>query len=129
MSLGAAAFMGAPYALVSLFTDDEGVRSLGVTLLHIAALFQLFDGIQAVAGGALRGRGDVRFSFVAGVVQLLAHRLPGAPSFWPSRVHLGAVGLWIGLTAGLVAAAFALGARFLWLTRDERAAKGTLADA
>ena len=50
MSMGAAAFIGAPYALVSLFTADEGVRSLGVTLLHLAALFQLFDGVQAVAG-------------------------------------------------------------------------------
>lgn len=119
MSLGAAAFMGMPYALMSLFTDDEDVRSLGVRLLHIAALFQLFDGIQAVAGGALRGRGDVRFSFVAGVCSYWLIGFPVAVVL-AFPLHLGPVGLWIGLTVGLITAAFALGARFLWLTRDER---------
>jgi MATE family multidrug resistance protein len=119
MSLGAAAFIGAPYALVSMFTDDEGVRSLGVSLLHIAALFQLFDGVQAVAGGALRGRGDVRFSFVAGVCSYWLIGFPIAVIL-AFPMGLGVVGLWIGLTAGLVAAAIALASRFLWLTRGDR---------
>ena len=44
--------------------------------MRIAALFQLFDGVQAVAAGALRGAGDVRFPFVANVV---AHWFVGFP--------------------------------------------------
>jgi MATE family multidrug resistance protein len=78
----------------------------------IAAVFQLFDGVQGVAGGALRGAGDVRFAFVATVVAYWVLALPAAlwlafPAGW------GARGLWWGMTLGLFAAAVALGARFL----------------
>ena len=65
-----------PRPLVSAFTNDARVIAIGIDLVRIAALFQLFDGVQAVAAGALRGAGDVRFPFVANVV---AHWFVGFP--------------------------------------------------
>ena len=117
MSIGAVAFLAVPNGLVHLFTDDGAVAAVGVRLLGLAALFQLFDGAQAVASGALRGVGDVRFSFVAGVI---AYWLIGAPIAigLGFGLHMGAYGLWIGLTVGLVAAALALSARFWWISRE-----------
>jgi MATE family multidrug resistance protein len=47
-----------PGLLLRIFTDDAGVLVMGVTLLAICAAFQPFDGVQAVATGALRGMGD-----------------------------------------------------------------------
>src|SRR5947207_12874731 len=60
-------FVSAPRALVGAFTSDPAIVELAVTLLFIAAAFQLFAGVQGVAAGALRGAGDVRFPFVASV--------------------------------------------------------------
>ena len=47
-------------SLIGAFTRDERVLALGVSLLVVAAIFQLFDGIQGVATGILRGLGDTR---------------------------------------------------------------------
>ena len=116
MTVGAVAFTAVPHALVSAFTKDERVIAIGVDLLRIAALFQLFDGVQAVAAGALRGAGDVRFPFVANVV---AHWLVGFPVALTLgfALHLGARGLWWGLTSGLVVASTALALRFSAISR------------
>ncbi len=116
MSLGALLFAVAPVFLMRLFTEDRGVISLGVQLLTIAALFQLFDGVQTVAGGALRGAGDVRFPFVATV---LAHWLVGFPlaMLFGFTLGYGVRGIWWGLTSGLVAISAALSLRFLALSR------------
>src|SRR5580693_6864846 len=102
MMVGVVAFLAVPRLLVSAFTNDARVIAIGVDLVRIAALFQLFDGVQAVAAGALRGAGDVRFPFVANVV---AHWLVGFPIalVLGFALHGGAQGLWWGLTAGLVA--------------------------
>ena len=61
MGFGVLAFGIFPAQLVDLFTDDADVIALGARLLRVAAVFQVFDGVQVVAGGALRGAGDVRF--------------------------------------------------------------------
>lgn len=116
MSVGAVLFGTVPTALVRAFTPDPEVVSIGSRLVSIAALFQLFDGVQAVAAGALRGAGDVRFPFVANVA---AHWLVGLPIALGLAfgLGLGAVGLWWGLTAGLVTVAIALTARFLYLSQ------------
>jgi MATE family multidrug resistance protein len=116
MSVGVAAFTGAPEAIVSLFTRDEHVAAVGVQLLRIAAVFQLFDGVQSVAAGALRGAGDVRFPFIANVV---AHWLVGLPLslVLAFALHGGAQGLWWGLTAGLIVVAVALSVRFMHVSR------------
>jgi MATE family multidrug resistance protein len=90
---------------VAPFTDDPEIAELGVTLLGIAAVFQLFDGVQGVAAGALRGAGDVRFAFAA-------HWLVGFPLaiLLGFRLHRGAPGLWWGLRVGLAVVAI----RLLW---------------
>ncbi len=111
MLVGAAVFAAAPHLLVSLFTTDPRVRAIGVDLVRIAALFQLFDGVQCVSAGALRGAGDVRFPFVANVIAHWAIGFPIALALG-FGLHGGAPGLWWGLTAGLVVVSVALAARF-----------------
>jgi MATE family multidrug resistance protein len=105
-----------PRVLASLFSDDPAVVEVAAALLRIAAVLQLFDGIQVVAAGALRGAGEVRMPFLAVVG---AHWLIGFPTAWVLGFTLdwGARGLWWGLTAGLVAASLALAARFVVITR------------
>jgi MATE family multidrug resistance protein len=111
MMIGAVVFAAFPGLLVSAFTTDARVIAIGSDLVRIAALFQLFDGVQAVAAGALRGAGDVRFPFVANVV---AHWFVGFPVALTLgfALHGGAQGLWWGLTSGLVVVSVALAARF-----------------
>jgi MATE family multidrug resistance protein len=111
MLAGAVVFAVFPGLLVSAFTSDARVIAIGTDLVRIAALFQLFDGVQAVAAGALRGAGDVRFPFVANVV---AHWFVGFPVALTLgfALHGGAQGLWWGLTSGLVVVSIALAARF-----------------
>jgi MATE family multidrug resistance protein len=102
--------------LAAIFTADPGVRDLAAGLLVIAAVFQLFDGVQAVAAGALRGAGDVRFPFWCVVT---AHWLVGLPFalVLGFGFHMGVLGIWWGLAAGLVCAAAFLVARFVRVTR------------
>ena len=111
MIVGAVVFAAAPRLLVSAFTTDARVIAIGTNLVRIAALFQLFDGVQVVAAGALRGAGDVRFPFVANVI---AHWFVGFPiaMVLGFALHGGAPGLWWGLTSGLVVVSVALALRF-----------------
>jgi MATE family multidrug resistance protein len=117
MTVGAAAFAAAPRLIASAFTHDAGVIAIAVDLLRIAALFQVFDGIQAAAAGALRGAGDMRFPFVANV---LAHWGVGFPAalLLGFALHHGAQGLWWGLTAGLVFVSALLASRFVAITSE-----------
>lgn len=116
MSAGAVIFITLPGPLTYIFTDNPAVRSLAVELLFVAAVFQLFDGLQAVFSGALRGAGDIRVPFIANVACHWGIGLPVA-LFLGFTLEWGAVGLWYGLTAGLSAIGLTLGARFLLLTR------------
>jgi MATE family multidrug resistance protein len=92
------------------------VVDTAVALLGVAAIFQLFDGLQVVATGALRGARDTRTPML---VNLVGHWLIGLPlgyalCFWLDE---GVIGLWIGLCAGLVIVAVALIAVWSWRTR------------
>jgi MATE family multidrug resistance protein len=116
MSIGVVLFSVFPTFLVDIFTDDPDTIVLGAQLLRIAALFQLFDGVQVVASGALRGAGDVRFPFVLNVAAYWLLCLPVA-LFLGFGMDLGARGLWWGITLGLVFAAVALTSRFMSITR------------
>jgi MATE family multidrug resistance protein len=109
-------FLSAPRVLVGWFTNDAAIAALAARLLLIAAAFQLFDGIQGVAAGALRGAGDVRIPFfaIAG-----AHWVVGFPLAIYLGFHraLGAPGLWWGLLGGLAVVAVFLTWRFLVICR------------
>lgn len=111
MGACAVVFLSIPHALVSLFTDDAEIAALGARLMSIAAAFQLFDGVQGVGAGALRGAGDVRFPFLANVA---GHWLIGLPLALLLGFHLGwsAAGLWWGLLVGLAVVALLLAWRF-----------------
>nr|ADN68498.1 SorU [Sorangium cellulosum] len=118
MCVSASVYAAFPHPLIRAFSPDAEVIAIGVPLLRIAALFQLFDGVQAVAAGALRGAGDVRFPFLA---NLGAHWVFGMPLSigLAFGLDLGVRGLWFGLTAGLVLVAAVLTARFVRLARAE----------
>jgi MATE family multidrug resistance protein len=111
MACFATMFVVASGALARLFTDQATVIAATIPLLQIAALFQLSDGTQAIAAGALRGIGDTRATFVG---NLFGHYGIGlaislALGF---GAGLGAPGLWWGLSAGLTATAIYLLVRF-----------------
>ncbi len=96
--------------------DEAAVVSLAATLLVWAALFQMFDGAQAIAMGSLRGLNDTRIPmlFAALSYWLFGFSLAFVLAF---VAEIGAVGIWIGLAAGLALAAILLGGRFLRLAR------------
>jgi MATE family multidrug resistance protein len=104
------AFVAWPGELIGLFSTDAGVLRVGAALLLLAALFQLFDGVQGVITGTLRGLGDTRTAMLA---NLGAHWLLGLPISYSLCFLLGwgVYGLWVGLTLGLIVVAVIL----LWV--------------
>ena len=76
------------------------VVALAAALIPLAGIFQVFDGLQAVAGGILRGLGETR---VAMLVNLLGYWALGLPVSYALGfvAGLGPVGLWWGLVLGL----------------------------
>lgn len=111
MSCFATVFLVAAGALASLFTDQRAVVAATIPLLQIAALFQVSDGAQAIAAGALRGIGDNRATFIGNVVGHYGIGLTISLSLG-FGAGLGAPGLWWGLSAGLTATALYLVRRF-----------------
>jgi MATE family multidrug resistance protein len=107
MSCAAAAFLFFPRALIGAFTRDPAVLAIGVSLLFVAALFQLFDGVQAVSTGTLRGLGDTRSPMLW---NLAGHWFIGLPLGYTLCFVLGfgVVGLWWGLSTGLIICGIAL---------------------
>jgi multidrug resistance protein, MATE family len=117
MGVFAGSFLLLAAPLASAFTSDATVIAATVPLLHLAALFQLSDGTQAIGAGALRGLGRTRATFVA---NLLGHYVVGLPLMVVLcfAASLGAVGLWWGLSAGLTATAAFLVLHFLRSTNQ-----------
>jgi len=101
-----------PIAIASAYTDDADVVALAAQLLVLAAIFQFSDGIQVTANGALRG---IKDTTVPMLITFVAYWLIGMPvGYWLAfHQHLGARGMWMGLAAGLTAAASLLLLRFL----------------
>lgn len=101
MATAALVFLSVPGLLIRAFSDDVEVIATGVRLLFVAAVFQLFDGLQGVTTGALRGLGDTR---TAMLWNLAGHWIVGLPLGYLLCFHwgYGLVGLWWGLSAGLV---------------------------
>jgi MATE family multidrug resistance protein len=107
MACSALAFLTVPSILIGAFTSDRRVLDLGVSLLTVAAVFQLFDGIQTVSTGLLRGLGDTRTPMLW---NLAGHWFIGLPLAYVLCFTAGAgvVGLWWGLSSGLIICAVAL---------------------
>ena len=116
MSCTAGAFLLFPAAIAGVYTRDATVVALAAILIPIAGVFQVFDGVQAVSAGILRGAGDTRAPLV---VNLLGFWLVGIPvsAFLAFGLQRGAIGLWWGLVAGLAAVAVFLLARVVTVLR------------
>jgi MATE family multidrug resistance protein len=96
-----------PRLIARGFTVDPVVIAATVPLLLVGAAFQFFDGVQVTATGALRGTGNTHAGLY---VQLVGYWVVGLPLGWWLGFHrkAGAVGLWVGLCAGLMFAGIAL---------------------
>src|SRR5882672_194217 len=101
MTCSGLVFVSIPMWISRLFSPDPVVIRTGARLLLVAAAFQLFDGLQTVATGALRGSGDTKTPMLANFV---AYWLIGLPVgyFLCFKLGWGAVGIWIGLCGGLM---------------------------
>ena len=107
MGSAALAMSISPRFIVRLFIADPAVIASGAILLRIAAVFELFDGFQIVATGALRGLGDTRQPMIA---HFVGYWLLGVPVAYILcfPLHWGASGIWVGLTAALILIGLAL---------------------
>ncbi|HKQ38609.1 MAG TPA: MATE family efflux transporter, partial [Verrucomicrobiae bacterium] len=117
MTFFAIGYLIIPRTLLGWFSTDQAVINIGVKLLLLAALFQIADGIQVTATGALRGIGNTRLAMIANLIGHYPIGLAvGLLLAFP--LGMGAVGLWAGLATGLVAVAIIL--LFMWwrMTRD-----------
>jgi MATE family multidrug resistance protein len=101
MACSGSVFVSLPKLIARLFTPNAAVIQVGAQLLLVAAAFQLFDGLQTVATGALRGAGDTRTPMLA---NFFAYWLVGLPLGYVLcfRLGWGALGIWIGLCGGLM---------------------------
>jgi len=116
MACAGIVFFTAGGPLARLLTDKAAVAAAAVPLLAIAALFQISDGTNAIATGALRGAGDTRSPFLAMLIGVYGVAVPAA-WYFAFRTGLGGEGLWWGATIGLSAAAIILFTRFWLLSR------------
>ena len=94
-------FLVAPGPLIALYTHDPRVLAVGPSLLWIAAAFQIFDGIQTVSTGALRGLGETRVPMIANLVGYWVLGLP-LGFILCFVLKWGIYGMWIGLTLALI---------------------------
>lgn len=113
MLVTAAIFLGIPGPLADQFTTDAGVAAIAAALIPVAGMFQLFDGLQVVCTGALRGVADTLRPMVYNVLGFWVFGIP--ISLWLGFGRgMGPVGLWWGLAGGLGAVAVLLLWR-LWI--------------
>lgn len=117
--LGFAILFGSlPGLLARIYTVDPAVIAVVVSLLPIAALFQVFDGLQVVSSGVLRGVADTTFP---AAVALVGYWVIGLPIGWALafRAGMGPAGLWWGITVGLTVVAVLLVGRIVVRFRGE----------
>jgi MATE family multidrug resistance protein len=121
MSLAGVIFAVGNEGLAHAFVKDPDVTALAARLLIIAAFFQIFDGLQVVGAGALRGLSDATVPMVA---CLIAYWLVFLPFAWLAafRWELGAVGIWMGFVMSLGIVALSLLARFVIKSAPRRLA-------
>jgi multidrug resistance protein, MATE family len=109
-------FLAFGRATAACFIGDPQVISAATTLLVVAAVFQIFDGNQVINAAALRALTDVK---MPALITFVAYWLIALPVGYLLGIRwgYGPAGIWIGLAAGLAAAAVMLGLRLVRLTR------------
>jgi MATE family multidrug resistance protein len=112
MAIMAAVLVTAPRAIARIYVDidapaNRGLVGIALYLLVIAALFQIFDGMQAIAAGALRGYRDTTVPLLLAVIGYWGVGFAGG---WLLAFPggYGPIGLWSGLAVGLAAVALML---------------------
>lgn len=107
MTLSSLVILAARDGIAAAYTPDPAVRDLAAGLLLFVAIFQIPDGLQVGAAGALRGFRDARLPMV---LNFTAYWLIGFPAAWWFGIHAGGgpAGIWSGLIAGLFSCALLL---------------------
>lgn len=100
MSISALLFILGRNILPIMFTPDTEVIHVAAGLLVIAAIFQLFDGLQVVMQSSLRGMADVTQPML---IAFIAYLLIGIPTSYVFTfiLHMGPQGIWYGYLVGL----------------------------
>jgi MATE family multidrug resistance protein len=109
-----------PQLFLGFSSPARDTLALASMLLLVAASFFIFDGLQTVAAGALRGLNDTRVPFVFALVSFWGIGFPAAWGF-AFMAGYGTIGVWMGLTLSLVVYAALLVHRFERLTRTTTA--------
>jgi MATE family multidrug resistance protein len=118
-----------PRMLIGLYLDltdpaNQGLLAIALQLFAIAALFQLFDGAQVIAAGALRGYRDTAVPMAIAAIGYWAIGFAGGWLLAFPFSH-GAVGLWLGLLLGLAVVAISLSVRLQSRIRAHRRVPGS----
>jgi MATE family multidrug resistance protein len=110
-SISCAVMLLLPETIAAIYSNDTAVQAGTVSLLLLAAMFQLSDGVQVAANGALRGLHDTKYP---PLITLVAYWCVGMPvgMFLAFEAGMQTRGIWLGLVAGLSAAALLLTWRF-----------------
>lgn len=116
--LTASVMVLAGHAIAGIYTEDPAIRALAGGLLLFAAAFQFPDGVQALSAGALRGLKDTAWPMLITAAAYWGFGMPlGAWLGMDLGLGMGPRGMWIGLIAGLSAAAVLMTWRFVRLAR------------
>jgi MATE family multidrug resistance protein len=118
MSICAVLIIVFRYIIAGFYVVETEVINLSANLLIIAAFFQLFDGLQVTALGALRGIEDVKIPTIAALISYWIISLP-IGYFVGIYLGYGAEGVWFGFLIGLISAAILLIYRFKYLIKKE----------
>lgn len=118
MIFSAVVLLTVPEVIVAIYTQDAQVSEIAVQLLLIAGVFQVFDGIQVAASGALQGMKDTLRPMM---MTFVAYWIIGLPSGYLFGINYGAGarGLWWGFILGLAVAATLLCLRFVKITENK----------
>jgi len=122
MTIMALVLVAAPRTIARIYVDidapaNRGLVGIALSLLVIAAVFQIFDGVQAIAAGALRGYRDTTVPLLLAVIGYWGIGFAGGWLLcFPAGY--GPLGLWSGLAAGLAAVALMLTVRLYFCARS-----------
>jgi MATE family multidrug resistance protein len=111
MTIAAILLISLRYVIPSLYVEEQSVIELSAGLLIIAAIFQIFDGVQVTALGALRGLEDVK---IPTIIAMISYWFIALPVGYVLAIifDIGPLGVWMGYLSGLIVAAILLFNRY-----------------